>query len=65
MNSSSTMLHTSKTRRVAQIERLGFFFLPLRLSDCDWLDCGHESHRIREAKGIEPLIAHSPLLSWG
>src|SRR5260370_31311678 len=64
MNNSSTMFHSPKTRRVAQIERLGFFFLRFGLVIAiGWI----AAMKVKEyeAKGIEPLIAHIPLLSWG
>lgn len=64
MNNSSTMFHSTKTRRVAQIERLGFFFLRFGLVIAiGWIAAMKVTEY--EAKGIEPLIAHSPLLSWG
>ena len=64
MNNSSTMFHSTKTQRVAQIERLGFFFLRFGLVIAiGWIAAMKVTEY--EAKGIEPLIAHSPLLSWG
>ena len=57
MNSSSTMFHITKTRRAAQIERLGFFFLRFGLVIAiGWIAAMKVTEY--EAKGIEPLIAH-------
>lgn len=64
MDDSSTMFHSTKTRRVAQIERLGFFFLRFGLVIAiGWIAAMKVTEY--EAKGIEPLIAHSPLLKFG
>ena len=58
MNNSSTMFHSPKTRRVAQIERLGFFFLRFGLVIAiGWIAAMKVTEY--EAKGIEPLIAQS------
>src|ERR1700751_6145075 len=64
MSNSSTMFHSTKTRRGAQIERLGFFFLRFGLVIAiGWIAAMKVTDY--EAKGIEPLIAHSPFLHWG
>lgn len=64
MNDSSTINDHPKARRVIQIERLGFFFLRFGLVIAiGWIAAMKVTEY--EAKGIEPLIAHSPFLNWG
>jgi uncharacterized membrane protein YkgB len=53
-----------KTERVAKIERLGGIFLRYGLVVAiGWIAAMKVTEY--EAKGIQPLIAHSPFLSWG
>jgi uncharacterized membrane protein YkgB len=53
-----------KTQKVAMIERLGHAFLRYGLVIVvGWIAAMKATEY--EAKGIQPLIAHSPLLSWG
>jgi reactive chlorine resistance protein C len=64
MNSSSTIYDGPKTRSVVQVERIGFFLLRFGLVIAiGWIAAMKITEY--EAKGIEPLIAHSPFLSWG
>jgi reactive chlorine resistance protein C len=64
MNDSTAIYDGPKARRVAQIEHLGFFFLRFGLVIATgWIAAMKVTEY--EAKGIEPLIAHSPFLSWG
>jgi uncharacterized membrane protein YkgB len=64
MNDSTAIYDGPKARRVAQIEHLGFFFLRFGLVIAiGWIAAMKVTEY--EAKGIEPLIAHSPFLSWG
>jgi uncharacterized membrane protein YkgB len=60
--SSHTVIPNS--RKVAKIERLGKIFLRYGLTVAiGWIAAMKVTHY--EAKGIEPLIAHSPFLHWG
>jgi uncharacterized membrane protein YkgB len=53
-----------KAGRVAKIERLGAIFLRYGLVVAiGWIAAMKVTEY--EAKGIQPLIAHSPFLSWG
>jgi uncharacterized membrane protein YkgB len=64
MSDSTAIYGGPKARRVAQIEHLGFFFLRFGLVIAiGWIAAMKVTEY--EAKGIEPLIAHSPFLSWG
>jgi uncharacterized membrane protein YkgB len=64
MNESSPVFTSPKARKVVQIERLGSFFLRFGLVIAiGWIAAMKVTEY--EAKGIQPLIAHSPLLSWG
>lgn len=64
MTNSSTVVGSPATHRVEQIQRLGFFFLRYGLVIAiGWIAAMKVTQY--EAKGIEPLIAHSPFLSWG
>jgi reactive chlorine resistance protein C len=64
VNNSSMVFDGPKPRIVVQIERLGAFFLRFGLVIAiGWIAAMKVTEY--EAKGIEPLIAHSPLLSWG
>lgn len=61
---SSTHVEIPKTGKVAMIERLGHIFLRYGLVIAiGWIAAMKVTEY--EAKGIQPLIAHSPLLSWG
>jgi uncharacterized membrane protein YkgB len=60
--SSNTVIPNSK--KVATIERLGKILLRYGLTVAiSWIAAMKVTDY--EAKGIEPLIAHSPLLHWG
>lgn len=67
MNYSSTVARASantKAGLVAVIECLGFIFLRFGLVIAiGWVSAMKVTEY--EAKGIQPLIAHSPFLSWG
>lgn len=64
MKSSVGTVEFTKTRKVAMIERLGHAFLRYGLVIAiGWIAAMKATEY--EAKGIQPLIAHSPLLSWG
>jgi reactive chlorine resistance protein C len=64
MKSSVGTVEFPKTRKVAMIERLGHAFLRYGLVIAiGWIAAMKATEY--EAKGIQPLIAHSPLLSWG
>ena len=61
---SSTHVEITTTGKVAMIERLGHMFLRYGLVIAiGWIAAMKVTEY--EAKGIQPLIAHSPLLSWG
>jgi reactive chlorine resistance protein C len=64
MQYSSPVLDIRKTGSVAKIERLGSIFLRYGLVIAiGWIAAMKVTEY--EAKGIQPLIAHSPFLSWG
>jgi reactive chlorine resistance protein C len=64
MNSSTSIYDGPKTRSIVQVEHIGFFLLRFGLVIAiGWIAAMKITEY--EAKGIEPLIAHSPLLSWG
>jgi uncharacterized membrane protein YkgB len=64
MKYSLSAVDTPKLERVVAIERLGFAFLRYGLVVAiGWIAAMKVTEY--EAKGIQPLIAHSPLLSWG
>jgi reactive chlorine resistance protein C len=64
MQYSSPLLDIRKTGSVAKIERLGSIFLRYGLVIAiGWIAAMKVTEY--EAKGIQPLIAHSPFLSWG
>ncbi len=64
MNYSLPDHHSVKIEPVARIERLAFIFLRYGLVVAiGWIAAMKGTEY--EAKGIQPLIAHSPFLSWG
>lgn len=64
MNYSSSAHAIPKTERVEKIERLAFILLRYGLVIAiGWIAAMKVTDY--EAKGIEPLIAHSPFLRWG
>ena len=64
MQYSSPVLDIRKIGSVAKIERLGSIFLRYGLVIAiAWIAAMKVTEY--EAKGIQPLIAHSPFLSWG
>jgi uncharacterized membrane protein YkgB len=64
MQYSSSVLDIRKTGSVVKIERLGSIFLRYGLVIAiGWIAAMKVTEY--EAKGIQPLIAHSPFLSWG
>jgi uncharacterized membrane protein YkgB len=64
MNSSSMESTSIEAVRVAQIERAAAIFLRYGLVVAiGWIAAMKATDY--EAKGIQPLIAHSPLISWG
>jgi uncharacterized membrane protein YkgB len=64
MNSSSTESTNIGVVRIAQIERAAAFFLRYGLVVAiGWIAAMKATDY--EAKGIQPLIAHSPLIGWG
>jgi uncharacterized membrane protein YkgB len=64
MKYSTPVLDIRKTGSVAKIERLGSIFLRYGLVVAiGWIAAMKVTEY--EAKGIQPLIAHSPFLSWG
>jgi reactive chlorine resistance protein C len=64
MKYSSPVLDMRKTGSIAKIERLGSIFLRYGLVIAiGWIAAMKVTEY--EAKGIQPLIAHSPFLSWG
>lgn len=64
MNTSPTEPTYATARRVAQIEQIGSLFLRYGLIVAiGWIGAMKATHY--EAVGIQPLIAHSPFLSWG
>lgn len=64
MQHSSPILDIRKTGGVAKIERLGSIFLRYGLVIAiGWIAAMKVTEY--EAKGIQPLIANSPFLSWG
>jgi uncharacterized membrane protein YkgB len=64
MKHSSPVLDIRKTGSIAKIERLGSIFLRYGLVIAiGWIAAMKVTEY--EAKGIQPLIAHSPFLSWG
>ena len=64
MKYSSPVLDIRKTGSIAKIERLGSIFLRYGLVVAiGWIAAMKVTEY--EAKGIQPLIAHSPFLSWG
>lgn len=61
---SSHSLGIPKSEKVAKISRLGEIFLRYGLTvGIGWIAAMKVTDY--EAKGIEPLIAHSPFLHWG
>jgi uncharacterized membrane protein YkgB len=61
---SSHSLGSPKSEKVAKISRLGEIFLRYGLTvGIGWIAAMKVTDY--EAKGIEPLIAHSPFLHWG
>jgi uncharacterized membrane protein YkgB len=64
MKYAAPVLDIRKTGRVAKIEQLGSSFLRYGLVVAiGWIAAMKVTEY--EAKGIQPLIAHSPFLSWG
>jgi uncharacterized protein DUF417 len=64
MQYSSPVLDIRKIESVGKIERLGSIFLRYGLVIAiAWIAAMKVTEY--EAKGIQPLIAHSPFLSWG
>jgi uncharacterized membrane protein YkgB len=64
MNSSSTESANIGVLRIAQIERAAAIFLRYGLVVAiGWIAAMKATDY--EAKGIQPLIAHSPLIGWG
>jgi uncharacterized membrane protein YkgB len=64
MKYASTAVDVLKARKLAQIETLAFGLLRYGLVvTIGWIAAMKGTEY--EAKGIQPLIAHSPFLSWG
>jgi len=64
MNTSDPELTYAMVRRVARIELIASLFLRYGLVVAiGWIGAMKATHY--EAVGIQPLIAHSPFLSWG
>jgi uncharacterized membrane protein YkgB len=64
MSYSSTNTDSAKAQSVKTIERFAFIFLRYGLVIAiGWIAAMKVTEY--EAKGIQPLIAHSPFLSWG
>ena len=64
MNYSLSELLSPKAESVVRIERLGFAFLRYGLVVAiGWIAAMKGTEY--KTKGIQPLIAHSPFLSWG
>jgi reactive chlorine resistance protein C len=64
MKYSSLAVDIPRAKKLVAIERLGFAFLRYGLVIAiGWIAAMKATEY--EAKGIQPLIAHSPLLSWG